>query len=136
MKIYPLSEKCVDALCDSDYKINFFVGAVRAGKTFISVLRWIRFITTEVNPGELVAITGKSTNTIERNIISLIKEFAGPENVTYRRAQGELIVYGIKHMVAGADNEKSQEKIQGSTLKGALCDEVTLYPETFLTSTT
>lgn len=132
MRIYPLSPKCKEALRDSNYRINFFIGAVRAGKTFTSVLRWIRFITKEVKPGEMVAITGKSTATIEKNIISLITELVGPEHIKYNSSKGLLWVFGVKHTIVGANDESSKNKIQGNTLKGALADEVCLYPKSFI----
>lgn len=132
MRVYPLSQKCEDALFESDYKYNFFIGAVRAGKTFTSCLRWIRFITTEVGDSQLCAIVGKSISTVEKNLISLLTEMAGPENVQYSRSKNELYIYGKKHMVVGATDEKAKDKIQGLTLMGALCDEICLYPKSFV----
>ena len=55
----PLSDKAKYALLHSDHRINMFIGAVRASKTFISIMRWINFITTEVRDDQLVCICGK-----------------------------------------------------------------------------
>ena len=131
-KFAPLSKKAQDALTNSDHRINMFVGAVRASKTFISVIRWINFITTEVQDGQLLCVCGKSVATIERNIIAEIIKIVGRENVKYSRNKGELIVLGKMHMVCGVNDEAAKDKIHGATLMGALCDEAALYPKSFI----
>lgn len=133
MKIYPLSESQEKALRNSNFRINLFEGAVRSGKTFVAILRWIRFITTEVEDNEFLLFCGPSLGIIENNI-DLVKALVGPENVKYKRGDITMVfyIYGKKHIIVSRDDDHDIEKICGAKFKGAFCDDIGFYPKSLV----
>ena len=124
----PFSEKQLEAYAGSTAKINVFEGPVRAGKSFISLLRWIRFC-IEGPKGDLI-LCGVTDRTIKRNIILPLQDIIGSP-VQYFIGKGEVHLYDRIMYVIGANDARSEGKIRGSTFAGALIDEGTLIPETF-----
>jgi len=106
---------------------NLWEGSVRAGKTVASVLRWLKFI-RQAPPGDLLMI-GKTERTLKRNIIDLMVKWCGPSVVKYTVGAGELKVFDRLIYVAGANDERAAEKIQGMTLVGFYGDELSTWPE-------
>lgn len=126
--IESMSEKQKISLIEADARINLWVGAVRSGKSFSSLWRWIKYI-MKGPPGDLMII-GKSADTIKRNIVSELLDFLGID-VHYYEGKRELHLWGRKIYLVGANDERAVQKIQGSTLAGAYVDELTLIPESF-----
>ena len=126
--IQEMSQKQKISLVESDARINLWVGAVRSGKSFSSLWRWIKYI-MKGPQGDLMII-GKSADTIKRNIVSEIMDFLGID-VRYYEGKRELHLWGRKIYLVGANDERAVQKIQGSTLAGAYVDELTLIPEAF-----
>lgn len=128
-----ISEKQKYFFNSSDKKINIAAGAVRSGKTFIMTLRWIRYI-LEGAKGDLM-MCGKTIRTLERNVLMCdngLFDIIGTGKFNYNRSTGELNILGRRIYCIGANDEKAESKIRGMTLAGALCDEVTLYPQSFV----
>lgn len=132
MRIYPLSDKAEQALFESTARITIFQGAVRASKTFITCVRWLDFILREADPNGLFCIAGQSIGNVEKNLISLLSELAGHENIKYSRAKNELYIYGRKHLICGCTDISSSDKLQGLTLAGSIMDEVVLFNKQFV----
>lgn len=127
------SQKQIDFLLNSGAFINIASGAVRSGKTHICNLRWLDYIATAPK-GDLLMV-GKTTRTLERNVLKPengIFDLVGEGTYHYNSSAGELIINGRKIYCVGANDEKAENKIRGMTLVGAYCDEVTLYPESFI----
>lgn len=122
------SPKALQAMGESDARLNFFEGAVRSGKTVCSVIRFLEFTQSDI-PGNM-AIIGKTERTASRNILDLIQEIIGPK-FKYNRGLGEAYIYNRKIYIIGANDERAAEKLRGLTLCGCLGDEVTLWPESF-----
>lgn len=76
-------------------------------------------------------MTGKTERTLQRNIIDPIQEMIGCERFRQNKASGVISFAGRTIYVAGANDERSENKIRGLTLSGAYGDEVTLWPESF-----
>ena len=76
-------------------------------------------------------MVGKTQKSLEKNVLDVISELVGPKNFVYKRITGEVILYGRKIDVVGANDEKAKDKIQGRTLAGAYGDEIPLWPESF-----
>ena len=128
MHIQGLSEKQIDSYQNSDARINIFEGPVRAGKSFIGLLRWIEFCRS--GPRGPLVICGRTDKTIKRNIITPLQEMIG-NAVQYKIGKGEVTLYNRTMFVIGANDERAEAKIRGSEFAGALIDELTLLPENF-----
>jgi PBSX family phage terminase large subunit len=77
-------------------------------------------------------MAGKTMATLQRNVLNDIADLAGPKFFHWvDRQKGELRLFGRRVYVVGANTEESEERIRGATLAGALCDEVSLYPQSF-----
>ena len=123
-----LSIKQIEAFQQSNARINIFEGPVRAGKSFISLIRWLEFIRSGP-PGPLI-ICGRTDKTIKRNIIQPLQHMVGSA-VRYYAGRGEVQIYDRTIYVVGANDERAEGKIRGSEFAGALIDELTIIPENF-----
>ena len=126
----PFSAVAKRSLVESNAKINIWMGSVRAGKTISSIVRWIQYVQS-VPATYALMMVGKTERTLKRNIIDVIIAILGTKNAVFKFGTGEFSMFGREIYVAGANDERSQEKIRGITLGGAYCDEITLYPESF-----
>lgn len=122
------SLKQQDCFLNADARINIFEGPVRAGKSFIALLKWIDFCANGP-PGALV-ICGRTDKTIKRNIITPLQDLVGSA-VVYKQGKGEVQLYNRTMYVVGANDDRAEAKIRGSEFAGALIDEATLIPESF-----
>ena len=124
----PFSDKALDFIRNSNARLNIAHGAVRSSKTISGTVRWLTYI-IEGPPGDL-AMLGKTTATLQRNVLNDLFDTVGPSNYKWvNRQQGELSMLGRRIYCFGANNEDAESKIRGATFAGALCDEVNLYPK-------
>ncbi len=128
MHIESLSNKQIECYQQSDARINIFEGPVRAGKSFICLLRWLEFCRS--GPKGPLIICGRTEKTIKRNIILPLQELVGSA-VKYSIGKGEVQLYGRIMYVVAANDERAEAKIRGSEFAGALIEELTLLPESF-----
>lgn len=129
MDIKPLSGKGLDSVRLADARINLWEGSVRSSKTVSSLIRWLKFV-REALPGNLL-MTGKTERTLKRNIIDPLTEWLGKSRCRLVEGSGELWLLGRRVYIAGANDERAQEKIRGLTLVGAYVDEVSTVPESY-----
>jgi PBSX family phage terminase large subunit len=129
------SRKQFGFIINSTARINICDGAVRSGKTFIFNIKWLDYIAN--GPEGTLMMVGKTIRTLENNVLMSspggLFEILGEGNYKYNRSNGELFIGGRKIICIGANDEKAEGKIRGITLAGAMCDEVTLYPQNFVT---
>lgn len=124
----PFSPKALDFIRHSDARLNITYGAVRSAKTISCTVRWLDFLVSGP-PGDL-AMLGKTTATLQRNVLNDLFDTVGPKNYKWtNRQQGELRIFNRRVHCFGANNEDAEAKIRGATFAGALCDEVNLYPQ-------
>ena len=124
----PFSPKALDFIRNSSARLNIAHGAVRSSMTISGTVRWLTYI-IEGPPGDL-AMLGKTTATLQRNVLNDLFDTVGPSNYKWViRQQGELNILGRRIYCFGANNEDAESKIRGATFAGALCDEVNLYPK-------
>lgn len=123
-----LSTKQIQAFKESTHRINILSGAVRSGKSFVALLRFLE----ELNHGPKGAyvICGKSERTVLHNIIDPLQEIT-KGLIRYNRGLGEFTLFNKKVYVVGANYERAEGKIRGSTFAGALVDEASIIPESF-----
>lgn len=115
----------------STAKINVSHGAVRSGKTFITNLRWIKYVKKEAPPGKLL-MSGYTKNTIRENVIDDIQSIVGESNPDCKYKDGHLTLYGRHIDVRGADKVHSERAIRGKTYSGWYGDEITIQHPTFV----
>jgi PBSX family phage terminase large subunit len=121
-----LSHKQHQSILNSHARYNFWIGAVRSGKSFSSLWAWIDFI-RNAPQGEL-AFIGKSRDTIKRNILGPMKDLLG-DRFQYFLGKGEATLFNRTIHIIGANDERAEHKIRGCTLAGAYVDECTIIPE-------
>lgn len=80
-------------------------------------------------------LTGKTKETLKRNVTLDIIKLIGSDNCNYNANLGELTykVRGEPRTIfcIGAFDDKSEEKVRGSTFGGWYADEITLQPKNF-----
>lgn len=110
-------------------RLNILHGSVRSGKTLSSILKWIHLVKNEASAECLMV--GKTERTLIRNIINPMREML-PESVIHlNEGKGELILYGKRVYLVGANDQRSEAKIRGASLQFAYVDEGTIIPEEF-----
>lgn len=123
-----LSDKQQHALTHSDARLNIWEGSVRSGKSYSALLRFIEFAMTDIK-GDMI-ICGKTEDAIKRNIISELSRLLGT-HIQYYSGKREVVLFGRKIHVIGANDDRSEGKIRGASFAGALVDEATTIPEPF-----
>lgn len=124
-----LSHKQCLAYKESDARINIWQGAVRSGKTYSSLLRFIELL--RKGPDGHAMIVGVTRDSLQRNIIIDLCRLLGTRVPGSKST--EMVVFGRYIYFVGANDESSVRRIQGSTLALALVDECTCIPEAFWT---
>lgn len=123
----PLSPKQVQSFNEANHRFNIWVGAVRSGKTYSSILKLIDIIKN--GPPGSGMIIGVNRDTIQRNVLLELYKFFGfppPGSKTT-----EVKLYGRNIYFVGAHDEGAVRRIQGSTLAFAYVDEATCIPAPF-----
>ena len=121
-----------------DYDGIICDGAVRSGKT-VSMIQGFIIWSQQTYKGEQFIIAGRSISALKRNVIEpmfqILSGMGMVEGVDYefKRSEDMHIRIGTnRYYLFGANNEKSQDAVQGMTAAGALLDEVALMPESFV----
>ena len=112
-----------------------WAGAIRSGKTFGAAAC---LITKSFElPGNYI-VAGKTIGSAMRNIVPCFRDFCKEFGIKYtlnrsKSDEGSRIEIGAsKFYLFGANNEASQDMIQGMTASGALLDEAVLMPKSFV----
>ena len=128
----PLSEKQKAALLSPPKKFEIYHGAVRSGKTFVSILRWLDIIRTTYNPDNYpFLMSGFSKESLRQNVLEHLFEMIGEEN--YRLVDNKLTLFSkYKVEFFGGGKVDSEKAIRGRTYAGWYADEVTLQHKTFV----
>jgi len=123
----PLSPKQIQSFNEANCRFNIWVGAVRSGKTFSSILKLIDIIKNGL-PGSGMII-GVNRDTIQRNVLLELYKFLGFSPPSTKTTETKL--YGRNIYFVGAHDEGAVRRIQGSTLAFAYVDEATCIPSPF-----
>lgn len=114
---------------ERDAKLNIPVGSVRSGKTWGHHAKTLYLCDYQV--GGRKVFTGISKENIYRNVLTDLFDIIGSRNWNYNKQSGELRLFNSRWQVIGARDEGSEKYLRGSTIGVALCDEVTLMPQSF-----
>lgn len=115
-------------------KIALWSGAVRSGKTFISLFAFLFAILRAPRTGVIIVV-GRTLDTINGNLFSLLTnpEIFGPlvKYVKYTPGAKTATILGRTVHLYGANDASSETKIRGLTVSLAYVDEATIIPEAF-----
>lgn len=115
-------------------KIALWSGAVRSGKTFISLFAFLFAILKAPRTGNII-IVGRTLDTINGNIFSLLTnpEIFGAltKYIKYTPGAKSAVILGRVVHLYGANDASSEAKIRGLTVCLAYVDEATILPESF-----
>ena len=123
----PTSSKQNLSFCEATKRFNIWVGAVRSGKTFASIERFIYELKN--GPAGAAMIIGVNRNSLQRNILIPMFNRLGFPHPTEKSQMVKL--YGREVWFIGAPDVGAVGAIQGSTLALAYVDEATNIPEPF-----
>jgi PBSX family phage terminase large subunit len=129
LKINSFSEKQLYSVKNSKSRLNIWEGAVRSGKTIASIIRWVLFVRLFPDGYKFIMV-GKTLDALKRNVLIDMGEMFA-KDFQYSIGSREGTLFGKTILLVGANDERSYTKIQGLTVAGAYCDEITLYPESF-----
>jgi PBSX family phage terminase large subunit len=128
-KFGPRAERFAMRPPEDDWPINILEGAVRSGKTWC--LHPKALYCCCYNVGGRKIITGVSKQSIHNNVLHDLFEIVGSRNYNYNRSTGQLRLFDCEWLIVGAKDEASERYIRGLTVGVALCDEVSLMPQSF-----
>ena len=128
----PLTEFQQEYLRNCDHRWNVKTGATRSGKTYLDCAVTIPKRICAARGEGLLVMLGNTLGTLERNVLSPMRDLWGPELVGVVRtsASGNVVqLFGRKVYVLGADNKKHIARIQGAAFEYAYGDEITTWDE-------
>jgi PBSX family phage terminase large subunit len=102
---------------------------VRSGKTWCLHPKVI--YCCPYNVGGRKVLTGVSKQSVYNNVLTDLFDIVGPQNYSYNRNTGQLKLCGTEWLVIGAKDEGSERYIRGLTVGVAICDELSLMPQSF-----
>lgn len=108
-------------------------GAIRSGKTVAMICGYLLWSQSTFS-GEKFIIAGRSIGALKRNVVDPLKQIAAAWGwaVRHNRSENYLTIGTNTYHLFGANNEASQDMIQGLTAAGAFGDEAALFPRSFL----
>lgn len=112
-------------------RLNIFEGSVRSGKTYISMILWGLWV-AKSPADKAYLMAGKTLTTLKRNVLEPMSEIFG-DSFKYSLSTKEARLLGRRIYLEGAANAGAEGKIRGMTLRGAYCDELSLFGEDFFT---
>lgn len=116
-----------------DYDIIVCDGAIRSGKTIANTVSFMLWSQDSFD-GESFIIAGKSIGALKRNVVKPLLQIitAWGWKYNYNRSENFIEIAGNTYFLFGANNELSQDFLQGLTAAGALADEIALMPRSFV----
>jgi PBSX family phage terminase large subunit len=126
------------AFSKSYSNINIAEGAVSSGKSHVFLYRFLdemrRGPLNDGGKGYDYMIGGKSQSTVIRNVVRPMDAELGGI-IRFNHTQSYFDLWDNRVYVVGANDERSEGKIRGWTLAGALIDEITICPQSFFAMT-
>lgn len=121
-----------DASPNKDCVFMIADGAIRSGKTIACICSFLMWSMSTFT-GQNFIIAGKTIGTLRKNVISPMLDILTAWGVEYyyNRSENYILIGTNTYYCYDANNESSQDKIQGLTAAGAYADEVALFPRSF-----
>lgn len=111
---------------DGTQRLNILDGAVRSGKSFVSLLAFADYVLRTPKNSQFF-LCGVTNASIDRNVVTPLQEFFG-NSIYYIRSRGVAEFFGRKMIMFGGGAEAS---LRGSEFQGGYFDEVVLCRESF-----
>lgn len=128
------SPKQIEFIAKSNKRWNIAHGSVSTGKTVVTLHRFMQAVND--CPDSEISMIGKTATTLYNNVIKQLFECAEfsiyKPFCTWHGSRRELMFKDKTITTYGAKDEGSAALIQGRTLSLAYCDEMTLYPDSFI----
>ncbi|GAA1915231.1 PBSX family phage terminase large subunit [Microbacterium aoyamense] len=123
------------SLRESKARVNIFEGAIRSGKTIVSLLRFLMAVLFA--KGGVIVVIARTRDSAYRNVFEPLMNAGlfGPlaRLVHYTAGAPTGRILGRTVHVLGASDAKSEKVLRGLTVALAYVDEVTVIPEEFFT---
>lgn len=108
-------------------------GAIRSGKTHAMIQGFLSW--SQVNfSNQNFIVAGKSMGALKRNVVVPMMQVLSEWGFacSYNRSEGQIRLGSNTYHLFGANNDSSQDVLQGMTAAGAYADEVALFPKSFV----
>ncbi|MBQ7793225.1 MAG: terminase family protein, partial [Clostridia bacterium] len=105
---------------------NIKEGATRSGKTYLDYY-WIAKRITETRGEGLIVLIGNTRSTLERNILTPMRNIWGEKEVGAIKGNGSVELFGKRCFALGADRASQKDKLQGTGIEYCYGDEVTTW---------
>lgn len=117
----------------NDYDMIIADGSIRSGKT-IAMIDGFLMWSLGCFENQVFILAGKSMGAIKRNVLRPMFQILAAKGIAYRyhRSEHYIEIGSNIYYCFGANNEASQDVLQGLTAAGALADEAALFPESFI----
>jgi PBSX family phage terminase large subunit len=117
-----------------DYDMIICHGSIRSGKTIAMIDSFITWSLAKHQHQNFI-IAGKSMGALKRNVLEPMFKILTAKGIDYHyhRSENPYVMIGSNtYYLFGANNESSQDTLQGLTAAGAYLDEVALFPQSFV----
>lgn len=123
------------SLKESKVRVNVFEGAIRSGKTIVSLLRFLMAVLFA--KGGVIVVIARTRDSAYRNVFEplMSPHLFGPlAKLTHYTANAPTArILGRTVHVLGANDGKAEKVLRGLTVALAYVDEITVIPEEFFT---
>lgn len=108
-------------------------GSIRSGKTIAMIDGYINWSLSKFNAQNFI-MAGKSMGALKRNVLQPMFRILNAKGINYyyNRSENYIVIGDNTYYCFGANNEASQDVLQGLTAAGALGDEAALFPRSFV----
>lgn len=134
-EVSTLGPQQIRSLKESKARINVFEGAIRSGKTIVSLLRFLMAVLFA--KGGVIVVIARTRDSAYRNVFEPLmdRNLFGPlaKLVHYTANAPTGRIMGRTVHVLGANDAKSEKVLRGLTVALAYVDEITVIPEEFFT---
>lgn len=117
-----------------DYDTIICHGSIRSGKTVAMIDSFITWSLTRHRDQNFI-VAGKSMGALKRNVLEPMFKILTAKGIDYHYHMSEnphVKIGTNTYYLFGANNESSQDTLQGLTAAGVYLDEVALFPRSFV----
>ena len=118
---------------DPKHRVLFLVGSAGTGKSIGGAAGFLAHASKYVDTHFILG--GKVETSVVRNLEPPLKDAAGMFGIDYKKIRDGYRIGSNDFYRFGANDEKSQDKVQGMSAAGALLDEAVLFPRSFVNQT-
>ncbi|MDO4174544.1 MAG: PBSX family phage terminase large subunit [Eubacteriales bacterium] len=123
-------DKCPHSDCD----MIIADGAIRSGKTIACICSFLIW-SLEVFDGQNFILAGKTIGSLKKNVIGPMLQVLTAWGIPYhyvRSGENYIEIGANTYYLYDANNEASQDRLQGLTAAGAYADEAALFSRNFI----